>query len=111
MKRVPNLQHFEHFSIAGFTYNEGAMVFNDLTIGTELQLVAEPENRFDKNAVAIYYGDKKLGFIPRSNNREISKDLNAGYNVFKAIIQRISPTVVPEDQIGVIVFIVKNVEN
>jgi hypothetical protein len=107
MKNQSTLEHFEHFNIAGFTFYEGAMAFNDLSIGTSLQLVAEPDNRFDKNAVAIYFGDKKLGFIPRTNNREISKVLNAGHNIFKTIVQRINPTAMPEEQVGVIVFIEK----
>ena len=107
MKKESKREHFEHFNIAGFSYYEGAMVFNKLSIGTELQLVPEPENPFDKNAVALYLGESKLGFIPRGNNREISKLLNAGYSVFKAVVQMVNPKNRPEEQIMVIVYIEK----
>jgi hypothetical protein len=97
--------HFEHFTIAGLTYYDGVLVFNELQIGTELRLVAEPTNQFDKNAVIIYLGENKLGYIPRANNRAISKMLIAGYNVFKVFIQMVNPHKSPEEQVQVIVFI------
>lgn len=105
MKTVRKREHFENFSIAGFTYYDGPIVFKELEIGTELKMSPEPENQFDKNAVVLSYKDFKLGYIPRSCNREISKVLNAGYNLFSAYIQYINPTLKPEEQVGVIVYI------
>ncbi len=40
---------------------------------TELELVREETNRHDPNAVAIYYKDMKLGFIPKNKNEMISQ--------------------------------------
>jgi len=101
-------RHFQHFNIAGFTYYDGPEVFSELKIGTELQLVQEPDNRYDPKAVAIYFEDKKLGFIPRSNNNEISKLLEMGYDIFEMRIQQLSAKVNPEDQVGVIVYLILN---
>ena len=65
---IVNDRHFSDFHIAGFTYYDGVDVFEKLKIGKELLLKAEPENRYDPEAVAIYYQDKKIGFVPRSEN-------------------------------------------
>jgi hypothetical protein len=97
----------KHFNIAGLTYWNAVDVFNELAIGTELQLQAEPDNRYDAEAVAIYYKDKKLGYIPRNMNRSISTFLQCGYNdIFDVRINRIDPTAHTEAQIGVVVRVV-----
>ena len=98
-------RHFNHFNLAGFSYYNGPVVFNDLKIGTELTLIPEPDNGYDAKAVAIYYGEDKLGFIPKGENDHISKLLEMGYNPFEVRIQRIDPHARPEEQVQVIVYL------
>ena len=99
-----NDRHFANFYIAGFTYYDGVDVFENFKIGAELLLKAEPENPFDPNAVAIYYHDTKLGYVPRSENELLRKFLNLGYtNLFEAKINQFVPEAHPEKQIRVIV--------
>lgn len=82
------------------------MTLGDLKIGTPLTLKREEANRFDPHAVAIYYEDYKLGFIPRGENEIISKFLDLGYaDIFDLRIQRISLDAHPEKQIGVVLFL------
>lgn len=97
--------HYKNFPVAGFSYYEGVLVFNKLKIGTKLALKAEPENKYDPLAVAIYYKKHKLGFVPRSANYSLAKLLGAGHNLFEARVQHIDKTAFPEDQLGVVVFI------
>ncbi len=106
-----NERYFTDFHIAGFTFCDGIDAFQELKVGTELTLKAEPENRFDPYAVAIYFNEKKLGYIPKEKNENISKFLNLGYNqLFEAHINRITAEAHPEGQIGVVVRIAKNTE-
>lgn len=99
-------RHFLHFDIAGFTYWEGCEVLHELKVGTTLTLVREKDNQFDAYAVAIYYGDYKLGFIPRGENHQISKFLELGHaDLFETRINRLSPEDNPENQVGVIVYL------
>lgn len=101
-------RHFTHFQIAGFTYYDGAEAFEHLKIGSKLNLVKEENNRFDAYAVMILFKDYKLGYIPRSENKEISKLLEMGHNdIFEVRINQIDPHTDPEHQIGVIVKIRK----
>ena len=52
------------FHIAGFQYADGALVLGDLKAGDKLTLCAERDNPHDPEAVAIYYGNTKLGYVP-----------------------------------------------
>lgn len=48
-------RHFINFDIAGFTYWDGTLAFQELIIGTKLQLRREEDNKFAPYAVAIWY--------------------------------------------------------
>lgn len=96
--------HLDNFHIAGFGYWEGCEAFEHLKIGTQLELVREADNAFDPYAVAIYYGDYKLGFIPRGSNHDISKYLDMGLgDIYDVRITRITENAAPENQVEVIV--------
>ncbi len=95
--------YLSDFAIAGFQYYDGVDVFGKLKIGTEVELIPEPDNPHDGYAVAIYFKGKKLGFIPRTQNRLISKLLHFGYNPFIVKVNRISPEEHPNHQVGVVV--------
>jgi hypothetical protein len=101
-------RHFSTFYIAGFTYYDGIDVIHELKIGSNLRLEAEPENGFDPHAVVIYYGETKLGFIPRGENKLISQFLQLGYtDLFELQVNRISLDAPPEKQISVLLRIRK----
>ena len=99
---------FMQFAVAGFSYHEGVEVFSEMKPGQKVELAIEPENRFDPRAVTVSYQDKLLGYIPRSQNKEIWQFLALGYNIFEAFINRISPDEHPENQVGVTVRIIEN---
>ncbi|MFV0290172.1 MAG: HIRAN domain-containing protein [Mangrovibacterium sp.] len=107
---MKELEHYKSFPLAGFTFYEGALVFGKLKVGKKLRLVLEPENKYDPQAVAVYFKGYKLGFVPKNSNYSISKFLSCGFNVFEARIQRIDPTASPEHQVGVVVYLKKVVE-
>jgi hypothetical protein len=61
------------FAVAGFQYDNGPKFIGSLRQGETLRLAAEPKNRHDEFAVQIFYRDKKIGYVPRSDNRHISR--------------------------------------
>ena len=96
-------EHLANFQIAGFTYYDGALAFKNLEIGIKLKLKLDPENKFDARAVAIYYKDHKLGYIPKAENRIFYKLFTVGLQKYvEARIQRISKDEHPENQIQVV---------
>jgi HIRAN domain-containing protein len=95
-------QHYATFYIAGFSYWDGLEVFDELRVGMELRLEAEPLNGYDPNAVKILFHDTLLGYVPREENEELSKFLQLGHTeLFSAKISRINPEAHPEKQICV----------
>ena len=99
---------FMQFTIAGFTYYDGVEVFNKLEIGQKLKLRIEPENRYDPEAVAVYFYDKQLGYVPKAQNKTLFQFIALGYDIFECYINSISRYEHPEKQISVLVRIKKN---
>lgn len=64
--------------IAGFQFHRGDAIWPSLAVGEELALVREPENTHDPDAVAIYFGEEKLGYVPRAENSAIAQMLDRG---------------------------------
>ena len=96
-------RHFLSFCIAGFTYWYGVDVCQQLKVGDRLGLLPEPYNPYDPSAVAIYYMDKKIGYVPRYLNAELSQLLYFGHDIFEAIISQINFEKHPEQQVRVVI--------
>jgi hypothetical protein len=61
-------------SIVGTNFKGSAAVelIGALKRGTRLELRREPDNRYDRNAVGVYFSGQHLGYVPRSDNRELA---------------------------------------
>jgi hypothetical protein len=77
-------------SLAGFAYGDGAAVLPLMNCGDELRLQREASNAHDANAVAVYWRSYKLGYVPRSDNAEISAKLDGG-DTLQASIEQLLP--------------------
>jgi len=66
------------FSIAGFQYYDGPALAPRLKPDAQLKLTREPGNPHDPFAVEIHLGQAKLGYVPRSDNKAISRLLEQG---------------------------------
>ena len=79
--------------IAGFQFHRGEAVWPLLSVGAELALVRESSNPHDDNAVAVYFKNEMLGYVPRGENGAIAQMLDRGEN----LEARISKLAVDED--------------
>ena len=75
--------------VAGFQFHRGDAVWSSLSVGAPLALKREPSNSHDTNAVAVYYQDHKLGYVPRGENSAIAQMLDRGERL-KATITQLS---------------------
>lgn len=66
------------FCVAGFQHYPGPGLLQHMHIGEALELTAEPSNPHDPYAVSIKRHGVKLGYVPRSDNRHISRLLRQG---------------------------------
>ncbi len=106
----PEMDHlfFASFHVAGFSYYEGAFLFPELQVGSRIELRLDHENIYDDHAVELRFKGNKIGYVPQDENAEISTILKAGYNIFVAVVQQISPAEHPERQVRVGVFVTRN---
>jgi hypothetical protein len=63
---LQELKYFDSFHVAG------PLVFNDLMIGSQIMLFPETGNEIDSHAVALYFEDQKIGYIPADQNECIA---------------------------------------
>ena len=76
-------------SVAGFQFHSGEMIWPSLNVGARLKLVRESSNPNDDNAVAVYFQNEQLGYVPRSQNAAIAQMLDRGESL-EARIERLS---------------------
>lgn len=90
------------FHIAGFQYGDGALVLSELRPGELLSLQPEPDNPHDPEAVAIYRGDVRLGYVPAGETPMLSAMLHYGHGkAFEIRIQQVAPERSPWHQVRV----------
>lgn len=75
--------------VAGFQFHSGDTVWASLAVGEPLELVREPSNSHDPDAVAVYFQENKLGYVPRGENRAVAQMLDRGEKL-AATISRLS---------------------
>ena len=64
--------------IRGFQYYEGSDAIGSMKAGDELDLVREPDNKYDGFATAVFKDSSKLGYLPRDENISIANLLDSG---------------------------------
>lgn len=104
---------FTECHLAGRKYHEADEVWEQLKVGTQLSLVAEPDNRFDPYAVGVLFHaedneDYLLGYIPRGQNKQFSALLEMGWtDIFECLISKLDAEAHPEDQVQLTIKIKK----
>lgn len=105
-KRQEKRRFFMHCNIAGFTYWDGCLALEQLKVGSKLELIPDDKNRHDINAVAIYYDDYKLGYIPSSKAESVRQFFDMGHNdIFETRVSRINKEEHPESQVLINIYI------
>ena len=64
--------------LAGYRYGEAAAVWPLLNLGDPLELVREPDNPSDANAVRVDWRGRKLGYVPRRENAALAWGMDRG---------------------------------
>lgn len=90
--------------IAGFAYYDGLDVIEQLVPAAPVALVSEPDNPYDPEAVAVYFGETKLGYVPKAHNSCISSLLYFGHGgIFDAKISSRDLEEHPENQFRIVI--------
>jgi hypothetical protein len=98
------------FPVAGFQYYQGESVIGVLRPSDTLTLKAEPTNPHDYYAVEIFADRAKLGYVPRTDNKHISRMLRDGINLACEVDEAV-PGASPWDTLRVKVFMLIEARN
>lgn len=93
--------------IAGFQFHCGEAIWPELRIDQQLSLVRESLNRHDRDAVAVYFGSEKLGYVPRAENSTIAQMLDRGERL-EARITELAEDSNPWNRICIDIFLTWN---
>ena len=74
---------------AGLAHHEAKAVWTELRPGDALDLVREPDNAHDANAVRVEWQGHLLGYLPRSDNADVARQMDRGQGL-KARIRTIA---------------------
>lgn len=109
---------FKECHLAGRQYHDANEVWEELKVGTLLELQRDQENPYDKNAVAVVYSkmadnsekeEYLLGYLPRTSNTEIAQLLEMGWaSIFECRISKINEDAHYENQIRLTIRIKQN---
>ena len=110
---------FKECHLAGRQYWDVDEVWDELHVGTCLELKRDLENRHDMNAVAVVYhtiddqtGETEeymLGYIPRDENETIAQLLEMGWEeIFECRISKLNPDAHYENQIRLTIKVRRN---
>lgn len=91
--------------LAGFQYYEGESLWREMRVGDRLELVREPDNPHDANAVRVEWHGTKLGYLPRAENRSVATEMDRGTRV-AARIARLTADRNPWRRLLIEVFVV-----
>jgi hypothetical protein len=82
-KELKPLYKLTTLKVAGLQYGE--CVDEEFIPGEDLILTREPQNQYDRYAVAIYKEAKKVGYIPKIYSRIIASMLDNGEKIYTRV--------------------------
>jgi hypothetical protein len=63
---------------AGLAHHEARQVWPRMQVGDPVALVREPDNPHDANAVRIEWNGHVLGYLPRTENAAVARQIDRG---------------------------------
>ena len=72
---------------AGLRHHDAKAVWENMSEGDSLVLVREPANEHDPNAVRVDWRDHTLGYLPRSENADVARQLDRGQPLRARIVR------------------------
>ena len=71
--------------LAGSQYYAAGESWPQMKVGDALDLVREPGNRHDRHAIRVEWRGRKLGYVPRRENRVVAEAMDRGDRIVARI--------------------------
>ena len=100
--------YLQQFFVAGFRYYKGMELLDFMHSNDLLELKREPDNEFDKNAVALYWQQEKIGFVPAEMNELLARLIDAKALPLLGMITHLNKHVKPWENVAVAIYFVQD---
>lgn len=97
--------------VRGFQYYHGPQIIDEINKSGLLEMVREPQNKYDKNAVALHFNNQKIGFIPMESNEMLAVLLDTGLLTLQAEITHIEKRAMDWEKIHVAIYVMKALDD
>ena len=96
----------DNIFVAGFQLYDGMTVVGKIKPGAKLEMVAEPDNPYDPEAVKLCFGGVKLGYVPKEKNGMAALLAFYGHaDVLECVVTQVDPEADPWKQVRVSLFV------
>lgn len=90
--------------VAGFRHYKGMELLNEMEVNDFVELRREPNNEYDDFAIALYWQQEKIGFVPADLNEMIARLLDASALPLLATITHLNREVKPWENVVIAVY-------
>jgi len=94
----PSHEYLKEVHVAGFQFHDGKAVWNKMHQGDGLSLKREPANHYDDTAIAVFWKNNKLGYVPANQNMDLADLMDNGCSLI-AQINQINPSEDPANRV------------
>ena len=73
--------------LAGFEYHRGEGIWPFLVVGAPLRMEREPFNMHDPNAIAVWFHNEHIGYVPQRENTLLARLMDSGERLEARIVR------------------------
>lgn len=96
--------------ISGFRFYQGPKLLSSMKVNDMLELVREPNNEFDQNAIALHWNKNKIGYIPAKSNEILSKLIDINIIELQAEITYLNADVKEWENVTIAISVLKKID-
>lgn len=100
--------YLQQFFVAGFRHYKGMEMLEHLQENDLLELRREPNNEHDVCAIALYWQQEKIGYVPANDNELLSRLIDAKALPLVGIITHLNKKVKPWESVAVAIYFLQD---
>jgi len=100
--------YLQQFFVAGFRHYKGMELLSYMAVNDLLELRREPENEHDDCAIALYWQQEKIGYVPAEINEMTAKLLDAKALPLLGMITHLNTEVKPWENVVAAVYFLQD---
>ncbi len=100
--------YLQQFFVAGFRHYRGMEVLEYMQENDLLELRREPANEHDSCAIALYWQQEKIGYVPADLNELLSRLIDAQALPLLGMITHLNKEVKPWEKVAVAVYFLQD---